>query len=396
MSRVKIQSGFINRNYRNDPYWLIRRIFIDFFRYKLIRFLVKLMLICSPVIIILETIILLEVFDAVFFIKYYMSYITGIFMWFTLYSIFQIKESVSTGVHDLRGWKIGSTGSTVEKLLRREIYYENLFLIVTVFLAVINGIAFTIPDENDKDFFLPFIVFERFFPIFERVLILGCRLNVVLITIIMTTPFNMIMYFCGHIRVQFTMFVVCLENLDYGYDNVDPLKSLYNDEYQKEVTRRLKFCIERHIRIYSVANRILRDLRHFIFIFSIIAVLYTIGILVYGATFPLSSPQRYLYVLSMVVCFIFIFLHMIWTGQATENVTSQMFEALKQTAWYCWNEKNKKIFLMFVLNGRKAFKLQFSQNVSVNYQLGVSILKSVFSAVTVLARLQNDYLLEGN
>ncbi|KAJ3664063.1 hypothetical protein Zmor_008268 [Zophobas morio] len=100
----------------------------------------------------------------------------------------------------------------------------------------------------------------------------------------MTAPFHMIMYFCGHIRAQFTMFVTCLENLDYGHDNVDPLKSIYDDEYQKEVTKRLKFCIERHVRIYSAANRILRDMSHFIFIFSIIVGLNAIGIVVYGVT----------------------------------------------------------------------------------------------------------------
>ena len=142
-------------------------------------------------------------------------------------------------------------GPIVEKLLRREIYYENVFLVVNIVVTVFIGIAFFIPDENDKDFFLPFVVFERFFPIFEGVLTLCCRVNLAFVLLTMTAPFHMIMYFCGHIRAQFTMFVTCLENLDYGHDNVDPLKSIYDAEYQKEVTKRLKFCIERHVRIYS-------------------------------------------------------------------------------------------------------------------------------------------------
>ena len=55
--------------------------------------------------------------------------------------------------------------------------------------------------------------------------------------------------------------------------------------------------------------------------------------------------------------------------------TSQMFEALKQTVWYYWNNINKKIFLMLLINGEKVFKVQFTQNVSLNYELGVSVSK---------------------
>lgn len=162
-----------------------------------------------------------------------------------------MEKSVSTSTRDLQGWKIDSAGSIVKKLIQREIYYENVFVLVNVLLAVITGIAFAVPDDTDKDFFLPYVVFEKFFPIFGRGLSLWCQLNFLFVTTIMTTPFHMIIYFCGHTTAQLTMFVTCLENLDYGYNNVDPLKSIYDDEYQNEVTKRLKFCIDRHVRIQS-------------------------------------------------------------------------------------------------------------------------------------------------
>ena len=90
-----------------------------------------------------------------------------------------------------------------------------------------------------------------------------------------------------------------------------------------------------------------------------------------------------------------------------------MFEALRQTDWYYWNNKNRKIYLMLLLNGAKAFKLKYSEKVSINYELGLfvsiinsfdgfiiflflQIMRSIFSSITVLARFKNKYDLNRN
>ncbi|KAJ3664067.1 hypothetical protein Zmor_008271 [Zophobas morio] len=380
----------------DDPYWMIRRIFIDIFQYKFVKLLLKLLLLCNTVLIILQTVVLLEVFNAVFFIKYYMMYIASIYIWITLYSISQMEKSVSCGIRDLREWEVGTTDPVIEKLNRKKIFYENVFVIVHVLLATVTGIAYIIPDEKDKDFFLVWVVFERFFPVFANIIFLLCRLSFFVLPIIMLAPFHMIIYYCGYTRRKFTAFTKSLEDLNDGFDDVDPLKSVYDEEYQREITRRLKFCIRSHVRLYSINSQLLRDLSHYIFLYSIIGVLFAIGIVVYGVTFQSSSLEKYVRVLGLAFCFVFMFVHMIWVGQITEDTTSDLFEALKQTVWYYWNDKNKKIFLMFLLNGEKSFKMQYSENVSVNYELGVSILKSIYSTIMVLANLKNNYSLEGN
>ena len=158
-----------------------------------------------------------------------------------------MEKSVSSGIRDLHRWEVGSAGTLVEKSIRKQIFYENVFVLVNVFVTIFAGIAFAIPDETDKDFFLVLVVFERFFPIFEGVLTVLYRLSYLILTTIIIAPFHMIVYYYGHTRVQFTLFVKYLENLN---DNVDPLKAVYDEEYQKEVTRRLKFCIDRHIHLY--------------------------------------------------------------------------------------------------------------------------------------------------
>ncbi|KAJ3664066.1 hypothetical protein Zmor_008270 [Zophobas morio] len=372
----------------DDPYWPIRQIFIDVFQFKFVKVLIKLILLCNTIIIILETVILLEVFDAVFFIKYYMSYIGSIFMWLTLYSVLQMAKSVSSGLRDLRGWKF----SSAEKFTGKDIFFEKIFVILHVLLAIFTGITYAIPDESDKNFVLVLVAIKKFFPTFELVFTILYRLSFLILIITTLAPFHMIIYYCGYTRANFITFLKYVENLNYGYDHPDLMNSVYDQKYQRKITRRLEFCVETHVRLYSINNRMLGDLRHYIFLYSVIGALLAIGIVVYGV----SSPGNYLCLLCMSFSFVLMFVHIIWVGQVTEASTSQMFETLKQTVWYYWNDKNKKIFLMLLLNSEKAFKIQFTQNVSINYELGLSIVKSIYSTIMVLARLQNNYSGEGN
>ena len=168
-----------------------------------------------------------------------------------MYSIPQMVKSVAAATQDNQRWKINTAGPLVEKLIHKEFFYENVFVIVNIIFATYSGISHVIPDESDKDFFLILTVFERFFPRFERLLTVMFRMSCVMVPIIIMVPFYMSIYYAGHTRQQFYMFLKCVQNLNYGYDKMDLLKSVHNKEYQDEITRRLKFCIDRHVHINS-------------------------------------------------------------------------------------------------------------------------------------------------
>ena len=172
-------------------------------------------------------------------------------VWFTTYSIPQTKKFVTSGIRDLHRWDIKSAGPVVEKSIRKTALYEISFVVVNLMVAVLGAAAHAIPGKNDKDFFLALVVFERFFPTFETPLTFLYRISYFASTLVILAPFHMTIYFSGHLRAQISMLVTCLQNLNYGYDKMDLLKSVYDVKYQKEISRRLKFCIERHIRIYS-------------------------------------------------------------------------------------------------------------------------------------------------
>jgi hypothetical protein len=93
--------------------------------------------------------------------------------------------------------------------------------------------------------------------------------------------------------------------------------------------------------------------------------------------------------ISLVITAGITFVLVIATGQSVEDVvsllslcifftvalfkTSKMFEILKELDWYCWNSENKKIYLTFLTNAQKIFKMEFSESLSINYELGVSV-----------------------
>ncbi|RZB40426.1 hypothetical protein BDFB_006814 [Asbolus verrucosus] len=71
--------------------------------------------------------------------------------------------------------------------------------------------------------------------------------------------------------------------------------------------------------------------------------------------------------------------------------TSEIFESLKELRWYHWNKKIKKLYLIFLLNVEKPFRIQFSEDMSINYDLGTSVGKAVYSMLSVLSQIQDSF-----
>ncbi|XP_063915849.1 uncharacterized protein LOC135131912 [Zophobas morio] len=75
-------------------------------------------------------------------------------------------------------------------------------------------------------------------------------------------------------------------------------------------------------------------------------------------------------------------------GQGIEDLSEEIYEVLNEVEWYHWNLKNKKNYLFFLMNAKRKFKIKYSENISLNYQLGLKVLKAIFSAMSVIYNLQ--------
>lgn len=54
--------------------------------------------------------------------------------------------------------------------------------------------------------------------------------------------------------------------------------------------------------------------------------------------------------------------------------TTSIFEELILVNWYHWNESNKKNYLTALITSFKIFKIKVSDNISLNYKLGLEVM----------------------
>ncbi|XP_044270139.1 uncharacterized protein LOC123014901 isoform X2 [Tribolium madens] len=125
-----------------------------------------------------------------------------------------------------------------------------------------------------------------------------------------------------------------------------------------------------------------------IMFFSISGVILGVSIIFFLFSFEGSFQHRYPRLVTLVISGGLTFTHVTIAGQLIEEGLT-FIEILSATEWYCWNIQNRKTFALLLQNAQKIFKVQFSENISVNYELGISIGKSIYSMVSVLAQLRN-------
>ncbi|KAJ3659830.1 hypothetical protein Zmor_011497 [Zophobas morio] len=82
-------------------------------------------------------------------------------------------------------------------------------------------------------------------------------------------------------------------------------------------------------------------------------------------------------------------------GQSVEDLSYEIFDTSVLVKWYHWSQVNKKMFLMYLINAQKPFKISYSDKISVNYQLAVDILRTFVSALTFVVQLQNARMPHG-
>ncbi|XP_044270130.1 uncharacterized protein LOC123014895 [Tribolium madens] len=205
----------------------------------------------------------------------------------------------------------------------------------------------------------------------------------------MIAPFQMIIYVTSRLRFQIFLFSDILENISEGYDISKPNGLIENSTYQKQIKRRLKICIKRHIDFLSAGNKMLKTTQIYILVMSAAGAILGVCIIFFLFSFEGSFKKRYPRLVTLVISTGLTFTHAITAGQLMENTLSRLYEILKVIEWHCWNQENKKTLIIFIQHTQQVFQIKFLDTVVVNYQLGISIAKAVYSMISVLSSLKN-------
>ncbi|XP_044270077.1 uncharacterized protein LOC123014854 [Tribolium madens] len=197
-----------------------------------------------------------------------------------------------------------------------------------------------------------------------------------------------ILYYTQHVNFQIRLFNKVVADIDFWETTSRETELFYNKSYQKQVEHRLKFCIERFqefVKIYIVK---IREIDILVAAFAICGVLIGIGI-----SFCMSSnnlsPGSYLRMSAIALLGSTTFSAIIWSGQSFETLMAELIATLSQIRWYNFNGTNKKLYLIFLTNIMKEHKIKFTENYSINYQLGLAIVRGIYSIASVAVKMRS-------
>jgi hypothetical protein len=147
-------------------------------------------------------------------------------------------------------WKINRSGPKIEKWIKMEGFYLNSLMLFITIVSYISAVTHAIPLDKDEDIFYPLAIFKEFFPRWQNILSWVYRATFFLLPLILSAPCYALIYTTSHLRFQFYMLLHFLKRINSGYETSDINQLINNRQFQKEVKKRLKFCLKRHARLF--------------------------------------------------------------------------------------------------------------------------------------------------
>jgi hypothetical protein len=147
-------------------------------------------------------------------------------------------------------WKINRSGPKIEKWIKMEGFYLNSLVLFITIVSYISALTHATPLDEDEDIFYPLAIFKEFFPRWQNILSCVYRATFFLLPLILSVPCYALIYTTSHLRFQFYMLLHFLKRINSGYETSDLNQLINNRQFQKEVKKRLKFCLKRHARLF--------------------------------------------------------------------------------------------------------------------------------------------------
>ncbi|XP_044271214.1 uncharacterized protein LOC123015514 [Tribolium madens] len=169
----------------------------------------------------------------------------------------------------------------------------------------------------------------------------------------------------------------------------DDLKLPNDKGFQDKILKRIILTVKR----FSIAQKVLQNVNQKIYIwillYAVIAGVLGISILMFYFKFSNTLVMSdYLHAGTLTLAAITTFMATITSGQKLEDITEELSDTWSLIPWYLLNKQNKQIYLMFMVNYMKPLKFRFTENMSINYNLGAAIGKMIYSMLSLLTQMR--------
>ncbi|KYB25157.1 hypothetical protein TcasGA2_TC031336 [Tribolium castaneum] len=369
-----------------DYLWPIGKVFRTVILNRIFVHIQRKILVALSTVVIIQTGLFLRQGSAEYFIKYMVVYLSSFFFLVSLYSTPTMGKSVFDSLHSAKLWQLKC--KSIQQQIENEAFYTNICFVLCLMFSQISGILFITPLENDEEFFYFLGLYEHLSPKWKSFCHWNFRIDTLFIGIISLAPCYALIYLMTQSRFQYLLLLHDLKNLNWGYEHSSAYQLIRDLEYQEEIKRRLKFCIKRHAYVNKISSSARRQMQGFARVFTISGVILFISIIMFFYSYEGAHKNQYLRIISLGIPGGLTWFHILTAGQMHEDVTCDILKVLKTINWESWNKENRKTFIIMLQNSQKGLKIKLSENISVNFALGVSMSRALFSVISVMKQLK--------
>nr|XP_015837951.1 PREDICTED: uncharacterized protein LOC103314752 isoform X2 [Tribolium castaneum] len=348
---------------------LLKLCFIDSFRTYFAKFFLTIAFVNVIALTILQTYYSLTSFSTVQFLKYAPIYFGRFHVLVCLLFILHYINVTDKNFQNIPRWSYTTIGRTYDNEVKKNALYTYILVACIVMAGFGSSVLYAIPTEKDNEIFFIMTWFEDNLLEWADILSLCHRMSFLFVSVIMQAPCLQICYMIKHTQYQVGILKSILENIHQGFDNLDEL--VYDDNFHKEIKKRLVFCIKRHINITLVGRKMVRDTGIFVLFLSISGAMLGVSLMMFF--YVIEDTPTFVNVRLCALIFAATITGMLYViqGQNTEDISEECFQTLTEMGWYYWNEENKRIYQLLFINSCEPFSIRFSENMAVNYKLGI-------------------------
>nr|XP_008199790.2 PREDICTED: uncharacterized protein LOC103314750 [Tribolium castaneum] len=368
---------------------LLKLCFIDLFRTYFAKFFLTIAFINITALTILQTYYSLTSFNTVQFLKYAPVYFGRFHAFICLCFILHYIHVTDKLFENVPRWSYTTIGKKYDNEVKRNALYTNILVACIAIAGFGSGVLYAMPTEKDNEIFFIMTWFEDNLLEWADILSLCHRMSFIFVSVIMQAPCIQICYTIKHSQYQLGILKSILENIHQGFDNLDEL--VYDDNFHKEIKKRLVFCIKRHINLILVGRKMVRDTGIFVPFLSISGGMLGISLMMFF--YVIEDTSTFVIVRLCGLIFVATVTGMLYIiqGQNIQDISEECFQTVTQMDWYYWNKENKKIYQIMFLNSFEPFTIRFSENLAVNYELGIELAKAVYSMMSFMNYV-SDYM----
>nr|XP_015837952.1 PREDICTED: uncharacterized protein LOC103314767 [Tribolium castaneum] len=330
-------------------------------------------------------------FTAIQFVKYAPVYFGRFYVLVCLSFILYFITTMYNSFQKYPLWKVDTVGTAYKKIVERDALYTKIYIVVIIVIGFCTGILYVIPTDEDHEMFFIMTWFEDNLLEWADILSLCHRCSFLFVSLLMQAPCFQICYLLKHAEYQLGIIQKLLENIHYGFEDLDEM-TCGDTKVQGEIRTRLLFCVKRHVSFIVIIKKHIREAGVFVFLFSVTGGMVAVSMLLFFFLNEENLTFNHFRFWALIVVAFLTGVQYVLQGQSLEDITVEFYETLTRIEWYYWNKENKIIYQILLINASDPVTVKFSENVSVNYKLGIDVGKAVYSMMSFMTYIRDSVL----